>query len=161
MKKFSNFCGIFATLLVTTTLILLASCSQDDDYYDSDMYTLAETGTRLVEGDGGDSEGIVVVVYDLTSDIGEHWLKFYQEGNTNDKNLKIHLYALTDSALTHWGGYALPVDNNVRVTSTQAELVSSNSSNVNLRFHIKINYQGYNWSCWTTHTCPISSFYNN
>ena len=38
MKKFSNYCGIFATLFVTTTIILLASCSQDDDYYDSDMY---------------------------------------------------------------------------------------------------------------------------
>ena len=50
--KFTNFCGIFATLFVTTTIILLASCSQDDDYYESDMYTLAEMGTRL----GGDPE---------------------------------------------------------------------------------------------------------
>ncbi len=55
MKKFSNFCGIFATAFVTTTIILLASCSQDDDYYDSEMYTLAEMGTRLAEeGESGD-----------------------------------------------------------------------------------------------------------
>ena len=55
--KFTNFCGIFATLFVTTTIILLASCSQDDDYYDnSEMYTLAEEmGTRSGGGDpGGD-----------------------------------------------------------------------------------------------------------
>lgn len=52
MMKFKNFCGVFATVFVTTTIILLASCSQDDDYYESDMYTLAEMGTRL----GGDSE---------------------------------------------------------------------------------------------------------
>ena len=45
--KFKNFCGMFATLFVTTTMVLLASCSQDDDNYDSDMYTLAEMGTRL------------------------------------------------------------------------------------------------------------------
>ena len=55
MMKSQSFCGIFATLFVTTTIIFLASCSQDDDYYDSDMYTLAEMGTRLAEGgEGGD-----------------------------------------------------------------------------------------------------------
>ena len=50
--KFTNFCGIFATLFVTTTVVFLASCSQDDDAYDnSEMYTLAEMGTRLGAGD--------------------------------------------------------------------------------------------------------------
>ena len=55
MRKFTNFCGIFATVFVTTTIILLASCSQDDDYYDnSEMYTLAEEmGTRSGGGDPG------------------------------------------------------------------------------------------------------------
>ena len=48
----TSFCGIFATLFVTTTMVLLASCSQDDDNYESDMYTLAEMGTRL----GGEPE---------------------------------------------------------------------------------------------------------
>ncbi|MDO4202682.1 MAG: hypothetical protein Q4D25_11295 [Bacteroidales bacterium] len=58
MIKISNFCGIFATLFVTTTMVLLASCSQDDDYYDSDMYTLAEMGTRLGgKGDPGNGTG--------------------------------------------------------------------------------------------------------
>ena len=51
--KFTNFCGIFATVFVTTTIVLLASCSQDDDYYESDMYTLAEMGTRSGGGDPG------------------------------------------------------------------------------------------------------------
>ena len=50
MKNSKYFCGIFATVFVTTTMVLLASCSQDDDYYDSDMYTLAEMGTRLGGG---------------------------------------------------------------------------------------------------------------
>ncbi len=57
MRKISNFCGIFATLFVTTTMVLLVSCSQDDDYYDSDMYTLAEMGTRL-GGKGDPGNGI-------------------------------------------------------------------------------------------------------
>ena len=56
MRKFLNFCGIFATVFVTTTIVLLASCSQDDDNYDSDMYTLAEMGTRG-GGNGGDPGG--------------------------------------------------------------------------------------------------------
>lgn len=55
MIKLTNFCGIFATVFVTTTIILLASCSQDDDNYDSDMYTMAEMGTRL--GGKGDPGG--------------------------------------------------------------------------------------------------------
>ena len=55
--KFTNFCGIFATVFVTTTIILLASCSQDDDYYESDMYTLAEMGTRGGGGDPGNGGG--------------------------------------------------------------------------------------------------------
>ena len=54
MKNSKYFCGIFATVFVTTTMAQLASCSQDDDYYDSDMYTLAEMGTRL----GGDGDEI-------------------------------------------------------------------------------------------------------
>lgn len=50
--KFTNFCGIFATLFVTTTVVFLVSCSQDDDAYDnSEMYTLAEMGTRLASRD--------------------------------------------------------------------------------------------------------------
>ena len=57
MIKFSNFCGIFATVFVTTTIILLASCSQDDDYYESDMYTLAEMETRGGGGDPGNGGG--------------------------------------------------------------------------------------------------------
>ena len=85
MEEFSNFCSIFAeerlhlskvqanltlrsigtffaTVFVTTTMVLLASCSQDDDYYDSDMYTLAETGTRLAEGgDSGDPFGNICI----------------------------------------------------------------------------------------------------
>lgn len=63
MMKFKNFCGIFATVFVTTTIILLASCSQDDDYYESDMYTLAEMGTRSGGGDpGGQPEPVVTIL---------------------------------------------------------------------------------------------------
>jgi len=46
----------FCILFVATTIVLLASCSQDDDNYDSDMYTLAEMGTRLGDPEpGGDA----------------------------------------------------------------------------------------------------------
>lgn len=41
---------------VTALFCVFCGCSQDDDYYDSDMYTLAEMGTRLGEG-GGDPGG--------------------------------------------------------------------------------------------------------
>ena len=42
-------------LVVITALFgILCGCSQDDDNYESDMYTLAEMGTRLVgKGDPG------------------------------------------------------------------------------------------------------------
>ena len=65
MMKSKNFCGIFAMLFVTTTIILLASCSQDDDYYEnSEMYTLAEMGTRLGgKGDPGSGEENNIPVY--------------------------------------------------------------------------------------------------
>ena len=61
----TGFCGIFATLFVTTTVVFLASCSQDDDAYDnSEMYTLAEMGTRLgQEMNGGITHKIMNVVY--------------------------------------------------------------------------------------------------
>ena len=62
----TSFCGIFATLFVTTTMVLLASCSQDDDYYESDMYTLAEMGTRLV-GDGEDTSPAFSKIADMGS----------------------------------------------------------------------------------------------
>ena len=93
MCKIKNYCGIFAeerlhlskvqanltlrsigtffaTAFVTTTIILLASCSQDDDYYDSDMYTLAEMGTRLAEGgESGDPGGGGTYVYPTSEEI--------------------------------------------------------------------------------------------
>ena len=42
MVKFTNFCGIFATVFMVATAITIVSCSQDDDDYNSEMYTLAE-----------------------------------------------------------------------------------------------------------------------
>ena len=72
MIKIPNFCGIFATLFVTTTMVLLASCSQDDDNYDSDMYTLAEMGTRLGGGDpgsGGTGGGNTPFIYPTIDEI--------------------------------------------------------------------------------------------
>lgn len=56
MVKFTNFCGIFATTFMVATAITIASCSQDDDYYDSNMYTLAE---KMETRSGGDPGGEV------------------------------------------------------------------------------------------------------
>ena len=54
MRKKFDFCGIFATMFVAATIFTVSSCSQDDDYYESDMYTMAEPlETRAVEGGGG------------------------------------------------------------------------------------------------------------
>ena len=61
MKKNYYLCIIFAIALV----VLLVSCSQDDDYYDSDMYTLAEMGTRL--GDPEPAVNNVVIPETVTS----------------------------------------------------------------------------------------------
>lgn len=52
MVKFTNFCGIFATVFMVATAITIASCSQDDDY-DSNMYTLAEEMDTRSGGDPG------------------------------------------------------------------------------------------------------------
>lgn len=73
MRKFLNYCGIFATVFVTT-IVLLASCSQDDDNYESDMYTMAEMGTRLGGGDpgGGGPAPVIIDVDSITS-----WFEMY------------------------------------------------------------------------------------
>ena len=57
MKLKSNFCGIFATTFMVATAITIASCSQDDDYYDSNMYTLAEKMETRSGGDPGGGTG--------------------------------------------------------------------------------------------------------
>ena len=56
MKKiFSTLCGICATAFIASTIITVSSCSQDDDYYESDMYTMAEPlETRAAEPGTGE-----------------------------------------------------------------------------------------------------------
>ena len=55
VKKNFNLCGIFATMFVAATIFTVSSCSQDDDYYESDMYTMAEPSeTRAAEPGGGE-----------------------------------------------------------------------------------------------------------
>lgn len=161
MMKFTNFCGIFATIFVTTTIILLASCSQDDETYDSDMYTLAEEmGTRS-GGNGGDpggggGEGTIDTVY-LCGDLGEHWVHFLSSSLTGT-SLKVHLYALADSSLTHWAARAQFDDRTVEVESITADYVSSDSLNVNLRLNIEIFYQNKYWTGSNTYSCPRALF---
>ena len=76
MRKIKNYCGIFATLFVTTTMLTITSCSQDDDYYDSDMYTLAEMGTRLGGGDPG-SGGPAPVNINVPDTVITEFQEFY------------------------------------------------------------------------------------
>ena len=53
---FRSLTRTFATAFIAATIILVSSCSQDDDYYESDMYTMAEKlETRAGEGGGGES----------------------------------------------------------------------------------------------------------
>ena len=88
MRKISNFCGIFATLFVTTTMVLLVSCSQDDDNYDSDMYTLAEMGTRLGGGDPGGGGPAPVNINVLDSVTEENIFYFYPDTVFNSSNFQ-------------------------------------------------------------------------
>ena len=163
MRKFSNFCGIFATVFVTTTIVLLASCSQDDDNYDSDMYTMAEMGTRLggkgEPGSGGSGTGgeTPMITYNRYSDMGEYQLHFLNSalGHTS---LKANLMALTDSAFTRWDGRATFEDKKVQVESLTVEHVNSDTINVYLRFNIEIEYQKNRWTHSNIYPCPISSF---
>ena len=57
MVKFTNFCGIFATVFMVATAITIVSCSQDDDDYNSEMYTLAEQMSTRGYGDPGNGGG--------------------------------------------------------------------------------------------------------
>lgn len=56
MKKILSYlCGICATAFIASTIITVSSCSQDDDYYESDMYTMAEPlETRAAEPGTGE-----------------------------------------------------------------------------------------------------------
>ncbi len=96
--KFSNLCGIFATLFVTTTMILLASCSQDDDNYDSDMYTLAEMGTRLSGGDpGGGGPAPVITHVDSITILEE--MCFYPNTVFNSSDFQHSPFVAIDPSL--------------------------------------------------------------
>lgn len=76
MVKFTNFCGIFATVFILTTTVIIASCSQDDDYYESDMYTLAEKMETRSGGDPGTGGGgIDNTLYEATCSLSN--VKFY------------------------------------------------------------------------------------
>ena len=54
MRTKLNFCGIFAIAFIAATIILVSSCSQDDDFYESDMYTMAEELETRAGEPGGD-----------------------------------------------------------------------------------------------------------
>ena len=97
--KFKNFCGIFATLFVTTIIILLASCSQDDDYYDnSEMYTLAEMGTRSGGGDpGGQPSPVITHVTDSITELHEFY--FYPDTVFYSSNFQHSPFTAIDPSL--------------------------------------------------------------
>ena len=111
MIKFSNLCGIFATVFVTTTVVLLASCSQDDDNYDSDMYTMAEMGTRLGGGDPGGGEAprppkiytCTVVKYDQTYEAGHEHPDHDDITLTYTINSSFDINSLTCMPSSRWG----------------------------------------------------------
>lgn len=101
MMKFTNFCGIFATLFVTTTVVFLASCSQDDDAYDnSEMYTLAEEmGTRSGGGDPGGQPSPVYTYVTETPITEFHELCFYSNSVFNSFDFQHSLLVAIDPSL--------------------------------------------------------------
>ena len=76
MKKKFNLCGIFATMFVAAIIFSVSSCSQDDDYYESDMYTMAEpletrAGLEPSPGGGNDNK-----MYEATCTLNN--VRFYE-----------------------------------------------------------------------------------
>ena len=155
MKKIKNFCGIFDTVFVTTTMVLLASCSQDDDYYDSDMYTLAEMGTRLV-GDGEDTSPAFSKIADMDSVL----IDFKNMMGHTVNSTKVRLYILATNDMTQFGARAElnPRDGDFRTASVK--LLDDDSLNYTFKVTINILDRYENKQKGIIELpCPKSSFF--
>ena len=153
MKNFSNFCGIFATLFVTTTMVLLASCSQDDDYYDSDMYTLAETGTRLSESEE------TLPSYSRVADMGSVLVNFKNTMGHIVLSTNVHLRILATTDMTQFNAHVEvnPKDGEFNT----ATVTKQSEDSINYVFKVKINiFDRYENKLKGTieQSCPKSSF---
>lgn len=145
--KSKNFCGIFATLFVTTTIILLTSCSQDDDYYEnSEMYTLAEMGTRSGGGDPGGQPDPVITYVPEDSLIEDHEFYFFPNNVFNSLGFQNNPFVAIDPSL--YGGLYVEVDIHVksqRVDNTPTVTSFICSPSVISLVHILDSICGYNY----------------
>ncbi len=156
MRKISNFCGIFAALFVTTTMVLLASCSQDDDNYDSDMYTLAEMGTRLV-GDGEDKSQ----AFSKIADMGSVLVNFKNMMGHTVMSTNVHLYILATEDMTHFNARADLNPQDGGFDSATASRLEEKEDSTKYVFRIKMNIHDRHENKLRgtiEQVCPKSSF---
>lgn len=156
MMKFTNFCGIFATVFVTTTMVILASCSQDDDYYDnSEMYTLAEEmGTRL----GGNGED-VPPSFSKIADMDSVLIDFKNMMGHTVNSTKVHLCILATDDMTQFDARVElnPRDGDFRTASVK--ILDDDSINYIFKVTIKILDRYENKQKGIVELpCPKSSF---
>ena len=154
MRKITNFCGIFATLFVTTTIILLASCSQEDDNYESDMYTLAEMGTRL----GGNGED-VPPSFSKIADMDSVLIDFKNMMGHTVNSTKVHLCILATDDMTQFDARVElnPRDGDFRTASVK--ILDDDSINYIFKVTIKILDRYENKQKGIVELpCPKSSF---
>ncbi len=162
MKKiFSTLCGICATAFIVTTIFTISSCSQDDDYYESDMYTMAEPlETRAAEpGGGGEPEGNAPQ-YTHSANMGNVSVKLKKNGLSGEtKTVNVLMYILADSAFQNFGAHVTlnPEDGSCR--SSSSTKIGEDPKNYFFRVHISAQDRRLNyWKGDTDVTCPIASF---
>ena len=106
MKKKFNLCGIFSTMFVAATIFTISSCSQDDDYYESDMYTMAEPlETRAAEPGG---EQITYFTYYYANNVTE----------TNTINASLSVSYTMNCPINLWGFLSPTINSDIIILNT-------------------------------------------
>ena len=159
MVKFTNFCGIFATVFMVATAITIVSCSQDDDDYNSNMYTLAE---EMETRSGGDPEsgGGYTPTYNHIYYVGTENVLFAKQGSGIIRTIPVEIYALANNTYTSFGVKAvLQGANTDSLQSATVNVESSDTVQVSLTFSFTIK-DGYGqiWNGGWNESCKYSSF---
>ena len=156
MKKiFSTLCGICATAFIASTIITVSSCSQDDDYYESDMYTMAEPlETRAAEpGEGNHT-------YTRVADMGEILVPFTSKGSSKVLAKGVHCFIISDDSLKTFSTSARLVNEaEGHITYSTAQDVVMDSVKVTLTLAVTMeDTKGKEWSGGYTLSCLYNKF---
>ena len=155
VKKKFNFCGIFSTMFVAATIFSVSSCSQDDDYYESDMYTMAEPlETRAAEpGEGNHT-------YTRVADMGEILVPFTSKGSSKVLAKGVHCFIISDDSLKTFSTSARLVNEaEGHITYSTAQDVVMDSVKVTLTLAVTMeDTKGKEWSGGYTLSCLYNKF---